>query len=120
MNSVARPGRAKVGRILLWGILLVPILYVSTCSYVSYRKATAFDAINVGDAEGEVVRVLGSPSVREKAGDPPFGRYSSKACTAPCTERLWFENRLGFDKEAWSIDLDLNRRVMDKARWMSP
>jgi hypothetical protein len=120
MNSIASPRKTKSGRIVLWGILLVPVLYVSTCSYVSHRKASAFDTINVGDAEGEVVRVLGPPSVREKAGGTPFSRYSSKACIAPCTERLWFENRLGIDTEAWSINLDVNRRVIDKARWISP
>lgn len=109
-----------MGKILLWGVLLLSILYVSTCSYVSHRKTTGFEAINVGDAEGEVVRLLGKPSVREKAGDRPFGRYSSYACVAPCSERLWYENPLAFVGEAWSIELDTDQRVIRKSRWMSP
>jgi hypothetical protein len=37
-----------------------------------------------------------------------------------CVERLWFENRLGLDIEAWSIELDRGSRVVHKAHWVSP
>jgi len=121
MSNTAAGSKGKaVSKILLWGILLLPILYVSTCSYISHRGTTAFNAINVGDAEEKVVGVLGEPSVREKVGEPPFSRYSSYACMTPCSERLWYENRLGFVGEAWSVDLNANRKVIDKAQWMSP
>ena len=107
-------------RTLLWIVLLIPILYVSTCSYTSHRQATAFDTIDIGDIEKEVVGAIGVPSRREKAGHTPFARYSSVACVDPCSERLWYENRLAFVGEAWSVELDAGGRVIRKSRWMSP
>jgi len=119
MSSVAQR-KGAMGKILMWGILLLLILYVSTCSYVSHRKTTGFEAVNIGDTEREVIRLLGKPSLREKPGDQPYGRYSSYACSAPCSERLWYENALAFVGEAWSIDLDTDQRVINKSRWVSP
>ena len=118
--ATRKSARKAQRRILVWAVLLLPAVYVSTCSYVSHRSATSFDAISVGDAEDKVIELLGRPSVREMAGGQPFGRYGGKLCNAPCAERLWFENRLSLDTEAWSVDLDANRRVIDKSRWMSP
>lgn len=122
MSSVAKGNSTNgvVGKVLLWGILLFTTLYVSRCSYVSHRQTSAFDAISNGDREDKVVRLLGEPFVRERRSDPPFGRYSSYACVTPCSERLWYENRMGFVGEAWSVDLDADRRVIDTARWVSP
>lgn len=119
MSSAVQRKR-PIRKILLWGFLLLPILYVSTCSYFSQRKTRGFEAINVGDAEGEVIRLLGKPSLREKAGDRPFGRYSSYACVLPCSERLWYENPLAFVGEAWSVELDKDQRVIKTIRWVSP
>lgn len=76
MSSAVQRKR-PISNILLWGVWLLPILYISTCSYFSHRRTRCFEAINVGDAEGEVIRLLGKPSLREKAGDRPFGCYSS-------------------------------------------
>lgn len=109
-----------LGKILLWGILLVPALYLSTCSYISHHRSTGFELVRTGDTEDLVIDKLGNPSVRERSGAKPFLRYASYGCVAPCAERLWFENRLSLDAEAWSVDLDANRRVIDKAKWISP
>lgn len=117
-STVRRNGSMR--RIFIWGGLLLPVLYVSTCSYVTHRKNKGFDAVNIGDAKGDVIRLLGKPSQREKIGDRPFDRYSSYACVAPCSERLWYENPLALVGEAWSIELDKDHRVIKKERWVSP
>ena len=112
--------RSALRNALPWAILLLPVLYLSTCSNISDRTTTAFDTIEVGDSEDDVVRVLGKPSVRERAEVPVFFRYASAGCVAPCNERLWYENRLGMVGEAWSIELGADRRVIHKSHWMSP
>lgn len=119
MNSTIRRN-LSTKKILMWGALSLPILYVSTCSYVTHRKDKGFEAVNIGDARRDVIRLLGNPSQREKIGDHPFDRYSSYACVAPCSERLWYENPLALVGEAWSIELDEDHRVIKKGRWISP
>lgn len=106
-------------KISLWGGAGILMLYFSACTYVSAKKSAAFESVNAGDPEGVVIRALGEPSVREHP-DVLFSRYASTACQEPCTERLWYENRLSFDIEAWSIELDSKRRVLDKTHWQSP
>lgn len=49
-----------------------------------------------------------------------FARYASQPCGGDCAERLWFENRLSLDTEAWSVELDKSGRVIKKSRWISP
>lgn len=119
MRSVVRR-KGVTGRILILGVLLLPMLYVSTCSYVSHRNTVGFETIKVGDAESEVFRLLGKPSLREESGGRPFDRYSSYACIAPCITRLWYENPPSLVGEAWSIELDARQRVIKKGRWVSP
>ena len=106
--------------LFLWAILLVPFFYISTCGYISSRKSNAFDLVNIGDSEEKIARELGAPSVRERWDGTPFRRYTAYQCQMPCMERLWFENRLGLDMEAWSVELDTNRRIIKKSRWVSP
>ena len=113
----ARSGKGV--KIMLWSLILIPAVYVSSCSYISSRKSKAFDAINVGDAEAVVSQKMGVPSVREKPG-ALFSRYASEPCREPCVERLWYENRLGLDTEAWSFEMSTAGQVIKKSRWVSP
>lgn len=93
---------------------------VGACSYKSHARNSAFDAVQIGDAEASVIDRFGTqPSVREKPG-MLFARYASQPCGGDCAERLWFENRLSLDTEAWSVELDKSGRVIKKSRWISP
>ncbi len=111
--------KGEAVKAIIWFCIAIPILYFAACSYVSASKSKAYESINIGDSEEDVVRILGRPSVREKP-DAQFTRYSSNPCRGECRQRLWFENRLSFDTEAWSIELDSSKRVIYKARWHSP
>lgn len=110
----------NMARIALVAVVLVPILYVSTCSVISTRRAEGFAAVNFGDTKIQVLRALGTPSVLERADGKYFSRYGAKACIAPCTERFWFENRMTLDSEAWSVEFDNSGRVIKKSHWVSP
>lgn len=103
-----------------WIIVLVPLLYVSTCSMIATVKTRGFDKVNKGNTEQQVIEALGNPSVREKSGGVPFRRYTAYACEAPCVERFWFENRMGMDIEAWSVEFDGNGKVVSKSHLTSP
>ena len=106
-------------KMMLWAVLILPILYISACTYKSHNGNSAFDAINTGDTEAMVIDTFGTPSVRDKP-DILYRRYASRPCKSPCAERLWYENRLSLFDEAWSLEIDQNGRVIDKARWASP
>ncbi len=102
-----------------WIIVLVPVLYVSTCSIISGSRSREFESIVIGQTEQQVIDALGQPSIREKRGGVPFQRYTSYPCEAPCAERLWFENRMSFDFDAWSVDLSDEGKIIKKSRWAS-
>jgi hypothetical protein len=103
---------------LAWLLLSVPFAYLGTCSAISASRSRAHDSIKVGDSRAVVVDAFGEPSHVEHS-DKLFTRYASRPC-AGCSARLWFENTLSMDTEAWSIDLDEHDRVMGKAAWHSP
>jgi hypothetical protein len=101
-------------------VVLVPLLYISTCSVISSRRVKGFEAVSVGDTKRQVVILLGTPSVREKSGGEHFARYGAKVCSAPCAERFWFENRMTLDMEAWSVEFDASGKVIKTSHWVSP
>lgn len=106
--------------VVLLVIGAVFVASIGACSLKSYSRNSAFDAVQVGDAEATVIARFGTqPSVRERPG-ALFARYASQPCGGECAERLWFENRLSLDTEAWSVELDKNGRVIEKSRWVSP
>lgn len=93
---------------------------IGACMFKSHSRNSAFDAVQVGDEEAAVVVRFGTqPSVRELPGNL-FARYASRPCSGECVERLWFENSLSLDTEAWSVELNKDRRVIKKSRWVSP
>jgi hypothetical protein len=105
--------------ITVGGVLAVVFLYLATCIYIRTQCQHAFNSIDLGDTEDSVVARFGNPSVRE---DPEklFSRYASTKCQAPCVERLWFENRMALDLEAWSVSLGSDGKVVEKYHWVSP
>lgn len=106
-------------KVLTWLLLLSPVLYVVTCSYISGNKSAAFEFIKVGDTKDAVIDRLGKPSHIEQPGIL-FSRYATHQCSAPCAERLWFENKLILSIEAWSVEVDKNNQVINKSYWVSP
>ena len=117
IRGIAPIGSIK--KVLLWLLLISPVLYVTSCMFVSGQRTTAFDAINVGDTRDIVIGRFGLPSHVERPG-VMFTRYASHQCQSLCDERLWFENRLSLDTEAWSVELDKGGRVIKKSHWASP
>jgi hypothetical protein len=116
--SSAKGKRSLVAIIVVATVILVA--YIGGCSLISNSRNKAFESIKIGDTEANVVAKFGAPpSVREEPG-ALFARYASRPCMGSCNERLWFENRLAFATEAWSVELDRNARVVHKARWVSP
>lgn len=100
-------------------LVVLAILYIGGCAVKSTLNQRQFNAIVIGDSESRVVALLGAADV-EETNAKPFLRYASTGCEGSCSSRLWYENRLTFDIEAWSFDIDKNGRVVHKYHWVSP
>jgi hypothetical protein len=105
-------------KLLAWLLLGGAFAYLGACSAVSASRSRAYESINVGDSRATVVGAFGEPSHVERP-DKPFTRYATRPC-ARCSERLWFENTLSLDGEAWSVELDERDHVTGKSVWHSP
>jgi hypothetical protein len=105
--------------VIFGGVAAVLLLYVVACVYIRENRQNAFGATRIGDSMNSVIKRFGDPSVKESP-DHLFARYASIKCQPPCTERLWFENRLAFDIEAWSVSIGSDGRVVGKYHWVSP
>lgn len=113
-------GRGSAFRVALFTfICTVPLLYVSSCSYIGVRYNNAFNDLDMGAPVPDVLMRMGPPSYIEKSA-AIFSRYASGACVSPCVERMWFENKLSMDTEAWSVEFDREQRLIKKTRWISP
>jgi hypothetical protein len=110
---------AHPGWIVVGAMALIIISYVTTCLYVRAMRQSSFNSVEIGDKAESVIAQFGNPSVRETP-DKPFLRYASTRCQIPCVERLWFQNRLALDIEAWSVSLGSDGRVVEKYHWVSP
>lgn len=121
MNSeMMMKSPSKMKFYVLVALVALPILYLSSCSYISSKRNKAFNSVEIGANEKSIVDAFaGAPSLRETSKEV-FARYASRPCRAPCAERLWYENRLSFDIEAWSFEMDESGRVISKDKWMSP
>ncbi|ARZ74873.1 hypothetical protein CCR98_12035 [Stenotrophomonas sp. WZN-1] len=106
-------------RALMWGLAGLFVAYVAGCSAISAWHSRALASVPVGAGKAEVLRGLGQPDVVEDAG-VPFTRYASSGCSGHCTQRWWYENRLGLDTEAWSLELDASDRVLATSHLTSP
>lgn len=104
---------------LIWGLAGLFVTYVAGCSAISAWHFHALASVPVGAGKTEVLQALGRPDVVEQV-DTPFVRYASIGCGGRCVQRWWYENRLGLDTEAWSVELDAYDRVVATSRWTSP
>jgi hypothetical protein len=100
-------------------IAAILMSYFATCMYIKMKRQAAYDSVKVGDTADSVILRFGDPSVRE-GQEKLFSRYASSRCQSPCVERLWFENRLALDIEAWSVSLGSDGKVIEKYHWVSP
>lgn len=100
-------------------LLGITVLYLVFCSGLSAIKSRAFESIKLGDSRKSVIDAIGAPDFQELP-DELFARYASQPCESNCKERLWFENKLSFRTEAWSVELDEKGHVIHKAYWLSP
>ncbi|MEQ1591683.1 MAG: hypothetical protein ABL892_04755 [Thiobacillaceae bacterium] len=119
MAHITEGASRFVGTRIFLALICIPVLYVGACSHISNNRSKAFEAVKIGDTEETVINQFGSPSVREMP-NVLFSRYATEPCINPCEMRLWFENRLTLDTEAWSVELDTNQRVIRKHHWVSP
>jgi hypothetical protein len=108
-----------IKKFLVWLLLISPPFYITTCLYISEKRSATFDLIKVGDTRDIVIGQLGEPSHIEQL-NILFSRYASYPCQNQCVERLWFENQLSLDTEAWSVEIDKNNQVIKKSHWVSP
>lgn len=106
-------------RTLMWGLAGLSLAYVAGCSAISAWHSRALASVRPGAGKAEVLQALGQPDVVEHAG-APFTRYASRGCSGRCAQRWWYENRLGLDTEAWSVELDASDRVLTTSRLTSP
>ena|SRR6188768_647394 len=107
-------------KVLLLGLVASPVVYASSCSYISHSRQASFDAVAVGDPREAVAKRFGTSVVIESSNGQPFLRYASQPCTMPCVERWWLENRMALDTEAWSVEFGKDGRVIRKVTWSSP
>lgn len=114
MNTRKAP--MVVGTILI----LIPVLYFTSCSIVSNQKARAFERVHLGDTEQQVIETMGVPTDREISTGRRLVKYGIAACTTPCTQRLWYPNNLSLAGEAWSIEFDATGHVVHTAHIASP
>ena len=100
-------------------VLLLLGLYPVSGIAIKKSREAAFETTKIGDSYDEVVGRFGSPSEIDGQGQV-FTRYSDKPCELPCVKRLWFENRLFLDVEAWSVSFGKDDKVVEKYHWVSP
>lgn len=103
----------------LFIVVALVVIYIGSCSAVSVTTTKKFDQIREGDSRVSVLESLGRADFVETEGER-FTRYASVKCSQRCVERLWYENRLSLDTEAWSIEVDANGNVIHTAHWTSP
>jgi len=100
-------------------VALIPIGFFSSCAYLSSKGNLAYESTKPGDSRAIVIDKFDMPFV-SKASGVPFSHYEAEGCKSPCAERLWFQNKLSFDIEAWSVDFDKQGHAIDKYHWTSP
>jgi hypothetical protein len=111
--------RSSAVKISVGVIALLFVAYGASGLVVKKAREDAFSAIKEGDTYDVVVNRFGLPSAMDGPSEE-FTRYTSESCKPPCAKRLWFENRLFLDIEAWSISLDSDGKVIEKYHWVSP
>ncbi len=109
----------KILSLVFRASIVLIVLYPASCSFISYKKNSAYKKINIGDQKENVIKLIGNYSKVDNLHDF-YKKYSSQPCVAPCFQRLWFENPLGIDIQAWSVSLNIEGKVISKYHWVSP
>jgi hypothetical protein len=92
-----------IGRLVRVTVLVALMSLFASCSYISHKRNTVFDAITPGDTREKVISAFEATFVSKAMGNA-YSKYDNTGCQSPCVERLWFENIMSMDIEAWSID----------------
>lgn len=101
-------------------VVMLPVLYITSCSAISHVHEHDFAQVKEGDVEAHVIIAMGQPSDEERAGGRSVPQYGAPECKSPCVRRLWWINRLSLVGEAWMIELDGEGRVVRTAYIESP
>lgn len=108
-----------VAKIVAGIIALIPVLYIGSCSVINHQRERGFDQVKVGDTEAQVIAAMGEPVARETASNR-LAKYGAPECQGPCSQRLWYPNKLSLAGEAWAVELDGSGRVVHTAHVTSP
>jgi hypothetical protein len=117
MGIMKKTGKAR--RSIWFIVMIVLISPFASCSYISHERNAASNSVQIGDTKDKVIDAFDAKFVSKPSG-VAYTKYDTGGCRSPCVERLWFENILSMDIEAWSFDLDKEGRVIDKGKWNSP
>ena len=109
----------KAPRSICFIVVTVLVSPFASCSYISHERNAAFNSVLIGDNKHKVIDAFDAKFVSKPSG-VAYRKYDTGGCQSPCVERLWFENILSMDIEAWSFDLDKEGRVIGKGKWNSP
>jgi hypothetical protein len=80
---------SKTAKMVVAAMVLIPVLYVSSCSAISNIHGHDFAEVKEGDMLPRVIAVMDQPSVREWSGGRRVPAYGVPDCTKPCLQRLW-------------------------------
>lgn len=111
---------STTSRIAAMVTMAVPVLYIGSCSAITHMREHGFAHIKKGNTESQAIAAMGLPFDREIAGIRRLPQHGAPECVSPCSQRLWYPNRLTLTGEAWAIDLDKSGRVVDTAHITSP
>ena len=104
---------------LLAVLVGAPVLYISSCTWIKHSRTFSFESVNIGESLTETISKMGTPSHID-SGSEYFARYIDWPCKGPKCKRLWYENRLFLDIEAWAIQTDSAGHVIAKDHIVSP
>lgn len=107
-------------KIVVGIVILIPVLYIASCSVISDQRAHGLAQVKSGDTERQVIEAMGQPADREIAGGQRVVKYGAPECKNPCAQRLWFPNPISPAGEAWSVDLDGSGHVIATDHLTSP
>ena len=111
--------RLSPGSVVGLSVLIMLVCWPVAAVTIRHIREADFGDVNVGDSYETVLQKMGTPPKIDAQGET-LVRYTPHPCLAPCVKRLWYENRLMLDLEAWSISIDTSGKVVDKYEWMSP
>lgn len=105
-------------RIVLFACGLIISCLVTACVHKVSQIERGFASVVPGNTAEQVMKRMGNPDVREAS--QLFVRYTDVACVAPCAQRLWWEHPILKGVEAWSVEINIEGKVIHKARFVSP